>query len=124
MHKPAGLIPAGIVDMNTDMSVSQYTTRHTNNLMHTQAGSCTNVKQRHEDGDIVFDAPIQAATTPPILERAAPRPPPMRALARQSRPDAGAAISAQVPLSDSGKAAHTGRRGSPYLGRTVAAMVG
>ena len=52
MHKPAGLIPAGIVDMNTDILVSQCTTRNTNNLMHTQAGSCTNVKQRHEDGDI------------------------------------------------------------------------
>ena len=54
MHKPAGLIPAGIVDMNTDILVSQCTTRNTNNLMHTQAGSCTNVKQRHEDGDIVL----------------------------------------------------------------------
>ena len=52
MHKPAGLTPAGIVDMNTDIFVSQCTTRNTNNLMHTQAGSCTNVKQTYEDGDI------------------------------------------------------------------------
>ena len=46
---------------NSDILVSQCTTRNTNNLMHTQAGSCTNVKQRHEDGDIVFDAPFPAA---------------------------------------------------------------
>ena len=61
MHKPAGLIPAGISDMNTDILVSPCTSRNTNNLTHTQAGSCTNVKQRHEDGDIFFDAPLQAA---------------------------------------------------------------
>ena len=61
MHKPAGLIPAGISDMNTDILVSPCTSRNTNNLTHTQAGSCTNVKQRHEDGDILFDAPLQAA---------------------------------------------------------------
>ena len=52
MHKPAGLTPAGIVDMNTDIFVSQCTTRNTNNLMHTQAESCTDVKQTYEDGDI------------------------------------------------------------------------
>ena len=29
--------------------------------MRTQAGSCTNVKQRDEDGDMFFDAPFQPA---------------------------------------------------------------
>ena len=52
MHLPAGLIPAGIADMNTLIFVSQCRTRNTNNLMHAQAGSCTNVKQRHDHGHI------------------------------------------------------------------------
>ena len=53
MHLPAGLIPAGIVDMNTLIFVSQCRTKNTHNLMHAQAGSCTNVKQKHDHGHIV-----------------------------------------------------------------------
>ena len=54
MHKPAGLTPAGIVDMNTEILVAQCTTGNTNNLTPTQARSCTNVKQRHEDENFVL----------------------------------------------------------------------
>ena len=54
MHKPAGLTPAGIVDMNTDILVSQCTTRNSWKFMHTQSGSCTHETKTRRWGYIVF----------------------------------------------------------------------
>ena len=45
MHKPAGLLPAGIVDMKTVMYVSHHASRRTIRIMHTQARSRANVTQ-------------------------------------------------------------------------------
>lgn len=53
MHKPAGFIPAGIVDMKNDTSVEQCTSKNKTNFMQVQTRSCTNVTQIHEDGDIL-----------------------------------------------------------------------
>ena len=62
MHKPAGLLPAGIVDMKTVMYVSHYASRRTNSFMHTQARSRAIVKQSH--GNVVrlfLNASVPAA---------------------------------------------------------------
>ena len=54
MYKPAGLTPAGIVDMNTDILVSQCTTRNSWKFMHTQSGSCAHETKTRRWGYIVF----------------------------------------------------------------------